>query len=136
MISLAGQYEDGDGIKQNLKKAKQLLATASDRGHATAQCNLGLMHRKEGNNKEALRNFKRSADQGYTDAMYMVGQCYLTCYQDGRRGDADGAEPDLEEAKRWLKLAAAKGNKYAIAVESSHAAWQAGLRPAPVDAPP
>jgi TPR repeat protein len=36
----------------------------------------------------------------------MMGYCYET---------GDGAELDLEDARRWYELAAAKGNKLAIA---------------------
>ena len=109
MSNLGKLYETGSGVKLDKKKAKQLLATAADRGYAKAQYNLGLLHYNDeevNNDKEALRNFKRSADQGFTHAMFMVG----ICYQHGI-----GAALDLEDARRWYELAAAKGNKLAIA---------------------
>jgi len=105
MIGLAGLYEKGDGVKMNVKKAKQLLTMAADRGHAIAQCNLGLLH-GEDNQVEALRLFKRSADQGLLSSMHMVGFCYQNGF---------GAEADLEAARRWYELAAAGGNELSTA---------------------
>ena len=109
MVGLGLLYELGSGVKLDKKKAERLYRAAADRGDAVAQYNLGLLQYNDEeveNHKEALRNFKRSAEQGYTDAMYMVG----CCYENG-----DGAEADLDEARRWYELAAPKGNKYAIA---------------------
>ena len=109
MVCLGHMSEVGSGVKLDKKKAERLYRAAADRGEVVAQYNLGLLQYNDEeveNHKEALRNFKRSAEQGYTDAMYMVG----CCYENG-----DGAEADLDEARRWYELAAPKGSKLAIA---------------------
>jgi hypothetical protein len=55
--------------------------------------------------REAFEYLKLSAAQGFTDAIYMVGFCYV---------NGAGTETDLAEARRWFERAAAKGHKDAI----------------------
>lgn len=51
---------------------------------------------------EAVKWFRKSAEQGYTDAQYNLG--YL--YQQG----AKGIPKDLEQAKSWYGKAAEQGD--------------------------
>ena len=82
-----------------------MLAFAANRGHASAQHSLGLAYREAPlgivkNEKEALKWFKRAADQGHPLAMvaYTLGNAKLT-------GSIDG-----EEVYFWLLLAKANAN--------------------------
>ena len=107
-LNLGLAYSRGEGVKENMKKAMQLYRMAANRGHARARCNLGHMLLDEGSDesqREAFEYFKLSAAQGLTDAIYMVGQCYV---------HGAGTEVDLVEAKRWFERAAAKGHKESI----------------------
>ena len=78
---------------------------AADGGHATAQQNLGTCFHRDGQLEEAFRHFKMAAEQGLTSSQYNVGVCYEKVV---------GVERDLDEARRWYALAAAKGHERAI----------------------
>ena len=110
MVRLAWLYQNGDGVKLDMKKATELYRRAADRGQAQAQFELGKIiddpHAEEGSD-EAFRLWKLSAEQGYTAAEFMVGVCY---------GAGRGVGVDCGEAKRWLSRAAAKGHERAAKV--------------------
>lgn len=50
--------------------------------------------------------FRKSAAQGYSEAQFMLGKCYLA---------GNGVEKNKEEAMKWLKVATDQGNKEAEA---------------------
>lgn len=76
---------------------KELKVRAAE-GDSVAQYNLGTSYAKSGNSEEAEMWFRRSAQQGNTDAEIRLASSY--------------AENDREEAKWWTR-AALKGNKQA-----------------------
>ena len=104
MSRLGDAYMDGDGVKQDQGKAAQLYRMATDRGSATGQLNLAYVHFQEGEYDEVFHYAMLAAVQGLTDAEGLVGQAYK---------DGVGAKLDLDEAKRWLGRAAAKGHEIA-----------------------
>ena len=57
--------------------------------------------------QEAVRWFRRAAEQGYADAQYALGSMYST----GR-----GVAQSEEEAARWVRLAAEQGHVDALKV--------------------
>ncbi|KAH8049784.1 hypothetical protein JL721_11563 [Aureococcus anophagefferens] len=61
---------------------------------------------RESVSKEVFRYCRLSAEKGYVPAMLMVGMAHR---------EGQGVERDLDEAKRWLERAAAKGNAQAVA---------------------
>jgi hypothetical protein len=70
-----------------------------------AQCNLGLMYAK-GNGApqdyaEAVKWFRRAAEDGYVKAQYNLGVAY-------EKGD--GVEKDFVLAHMWFNLAAVQGD--------------------------
>ena len=108
ILELGTMYEDGDGVRTDIRKAMQLYRMAANRGDATAQCNLATMLLDEGSDesqREAFEYYKLSAAQGFTSALYQVGFCYV---------HGAGTEVDFVEGKRWLERAAAKGDKAAV----------------------
>ena len=106
MSNLAFMYEFGHGVKVDKAKNLQLLRMAADRGHAMAQKNLGGIFFQEGKVEEAFKLFMLSAEQGFTDAEYLVGVIMLKSWP--------GAPADREEeGRRWLVRAAAKGQEEA-----------------------
>jgi hypothetical protein len=48
----------------------------------------------------AFELFLKAANAGVAGAMFMVGYCYV---------GGHGTEPNIEEAKKWLKMAADSG---------------------------
>jgi len=107
MCSLGRSYDLGDGVKQDRKKSMQLYRLSADRGNARAQYNIAYDLRVDGSFVEAFSYFKRSADQGFTHAIYACAQCYL---------HGQGVAFDLEAATRLCERAAAEGSEHAIAM--------------------
>ena len=128
MVSLGYRYFTGEDFKLDKTKGLKLWRMAADRGLARAQCNLAAALYERGKPewymtreassedyprdecacqdlKEAFRYFQLAAEQGFTEAEKRLGLCF---------GQGDGVEPDLDEARRWYKRAAAKGDKWAI----------------------
>ena len=103
-------YEKGSKyyVKKDYERARKYFREAANRGHATAQFNLGVMHLNgEGvikNDKEASNWFLLSANQGVADAQANLG--YL--YEFGR-----GVPEDKQEALKWYRKAADQGNTIA-----------------------
>lgn len=81
---------------------------AAERGHVTAQYNLGVMYTKgkgiKTNQVEAFRWFFLAAKQGDADAQYAVGLRY---------DSGKGVLPDSTEAVKWLRMSAESGNSKA-----------------------
>ena len=103
MVNLGSLYGTGRGVKMDMRKALALTKMASDRGDADAQCNFANAMRMTGKNEEALRYFRLSADQGFSEAEYSLGLVYA-------RADC-GVEVDNDEAARWFARAASKGHR-------------------------
>lgn len=78
-----------------------LLDEASHRGDAIAQHKFGLYYKEKGNLDESINWFRKSADQGHLDAMFELGQLYLT---------GNGIPQDGEEVINWLAKAAEGGH--------------------------
>jgi len=143
MARLGFLYSKGDGVKLDNKKAIELYRIAADRGVVQAQYLLGRLldevsiahantemakleakpasERREGEedalvtwlnagresvSKQVFRYCRLSAEKGYVPAMLMVGMAHR---------EGQGVERDLDEARRWLERAAAKGNAQAVA---------------------
>ena len=106
MIHLGNLYlYGGAGVKCDEKKTMQLWKTAAERGSAMAQAKLSTLF-KDNDPKEALRWLNLAAQQGYTAAESLLGGWLFK--------GSPGVEADLDESKRWLARAAAKGERNAI----------------------
>ena len=101
---LAGCYEDGDyGLVKSAKKAAKIFKRAVELGDTQAMLNLGCLYMNgefKLDKKKALQLWRMAADRGQAAAQKNLGLAYWT----GR-----GCSPDLDEARRWLTLAAAQG---------------------------
>jgi len=99
------RYHAGDRTK-----AEQLFLEAAERGDANAQYACGYLLYEEGYIyleadkyfAKVLRWWTRAAEQGHTEAQFMVG----TFHQLGL-----GTPFNEPEALKWLKLAASKGHQ-------------------------
>ena len=106
MIHLGNLYlHGGAGVKCDEKKTMQLWKLAADQGNAMAQAKLSTLF-KDNDPKEALRWMNLAAQQGFTFAESILGGWLSKGFP--------GVEADLDESKRWLARAAAKGDRSAI----------------------
>jgi TPR repeat protein len=102
-LHLAMMYFEGQGVKKDVNKAKQLLRSGMDRGYVPAQAMLGIIMVSEidagihEDHEGTLRMLNSAADRGHSGSQYQLGQCY-------ELGIA--VEADLDEAKRWYARAA------------------------------
>ncbi|MGA9980697.1 MAG: tetratricopeptide repeat protein, partial [Candidatus Sulfotelmatobacter sp.] len=108
---LAGMYQEGRGIEQNLQEAQVWfgrIREAAERGESEAQVSFASMfHHGLGvvqDYVEAAKWTRRAAEQGDANAAVSLA----LCYHHGR-----GVPEDHEEEERWLLKAAAKGSAHA-----------------------
>ncbi len=66
----------------------------------TAQVSEGMKYYNNGDYANALKCFKKAADQGDAEAQYGLGVCYENGY---------GVSKDLQEAVKWYNKAAKHG---------------------------
>ena len=116
--------ENGDGIAKNMSEAVKWYRKAAEQGYAASQYNLGLclyhkgkalsdkfdiedsecdgieMRTARKNLSEAANWFRKSADQGFANAEYILGLCY-EC--------GDGIDKNMTEAVKWYRKAAEQG---------------------------
>lgn len=97
-------YQKGDYVTA-LKEWRPL----AEAGDAPSQYNLGILyldgHGVPQSPAEAVKWFKRSADQDYTEAQHDLGALY---------GSGQGVKRDYVQAYKWLNICAAKGNSGCI----------------------
>ena len=102
MFHLAIAYEFGNGTERDLVKAAEWYQKGSDKGDPFATERLAYLT-SEGygdrvpDAKGAFELFLKAANSGVPGAMFMVGYCYV---------GGQGTQADIEEAKKWLKMAA------------------------------
>ncbi|WP_350344001.1 SEL1-like repeat protein [Proteinivorax tanatarense] len=113
---VAEAYELGRGVEKDLDKAlveyekilygdteeiaaleKVIALTERD---AESQYNLGIYYHDKKNYKEAYKHIKRSAENGYANAMNALGYLY---------GYGQGVEKNLETSFKWTEKAAEQG---------------------------
>jgi TPR repeat protein len=101
---LAGQYEQGLGVSQNLAKAAALYQRAAEQGNARAQIGLAQMYSKgrgvSKDKKKAAELFEKAADQGDPNAQTNLGWMY-------RQGD--GVARNYRKAVELYQKAADQG---------------------------
>ncbi|CAE7397460.1 ybeQ, partial [Symbiodinium pilosum] len=97
-------FLDGAGLRQDLRQAEMWLKFAARQGHAEAKNNVATMFAQRGEVDEASKIWEELAQSGEPNAQCNLGMAFL-------RGA--GREQDLEEAHRWLSLAAAQGHQMA-----------------------
>lgn len=115
-------YRDGNGVKQDLKKAEELFSKASELGvedaneikdnmvssqeDEDAEMHNALDAYNNGDYETASSIWKKWAERGNAVAMAYLGDCYR---------DGEGVAQDCNEAAEWYRKAADLGNDYAMA---------------------
>ena len=98
-------YEFGLGTETDLSKAMEWYRKGDEQGDPFAAERIAYIL-SEGygdqkpDEKQAFEYFLKAANSGIAGSMFMVGYCYASGH---------GVEPDVEEAKKWLKMAADGG---------------------------
>ena len=97
---------DGLGNK-NYKKAKKYFGELAEKRYnevqCEAQCNLGVCYYLTQEYSEAVKWYRKAAEQYNTAAQYNLGMCYELGH---------GVTQNLQEAIRWYKLGAEKGDDF------------------------
>ena len=111
MNQIAGMYEQGQGVEQDLTEGAAWRRRAAEAGDAVGQLYLGLAYETgrgvAQDNQRAAFWFRKAAEQGDADAQFNLGIMLATAYGQG----AAAASPEQKaEAVKWLE-AAAKGGK-------------------------
>ncbi len=106
MFHLAVCYEFGIGTRKDVLSAAEWYGKGADQGDAFAMERLGFLWSEGfgGSGPDAPKAFElflKSAMEGVTSAMTTAGRCYLDGY---------GTEKDMEEAVKWLRMAAGNGD--------------------------
>jgi TPR repeat protein len=99
----------GEGLKLlgqgRYPQAGECISGAAEMGDSTAQCQLGYLYENgffgAPNAGEAVRWYRKSADQCLPQGQFRLG----ACYQSGK-----GVEQDRDEAARLFDLAARRGH--------------------------
>lgn len=101
----ANDYKNGDGVRQNLRKAFKLYMKASREGHAEAQFMVANMLSSGAgvrqNDTNAVEYYRKAAAQGLPDALYNLASMY-------KRGC--GVQQDHVEAYKLYLLLAEQGD--------------------------
>ena len=77
------------------------LIQKAEFGDAYAQCNLGVWYEKGQNYYEAVKWFRKAAEQGHADAQNNLGECYFYGH---------GVNENYNEAVKWFRKAAEQDN--------------------------
>jgi TPR repeat protein len=113
-VRLGGYYTQGDVLGVDYKKARALLEGPAAKGHPLANFHLGVIAYRGDETKpakpdieKAMKHFKASADGGWAQAQFIVGQALV-----------EGKEMplDLKAAKTMLQRAANQGYAWAMVI--------------------
>ena len=122
-------YREGNGVKQDLKKAEELFAKASELGIEDAsdikdemilnqedeQVDKANTLLKEGKHREAVEIFKELAKKGNARGQGNYGNCLL---------HALGAKQNLKEGIVWLEKSASQDNEWAcLRLAEAYIGW-------------
>ena len=103
--NLGVMYNNGDGVRENHKKAVKWYTLAAKQGNESAQSSLGFMHENgrgvKENHKTAVKWYTLAAEQGFEIAQSNLGFMYYS----GR-----GVTQDYKASAKWYTLAARQGN--------------------------
>ncbi|MDT7044298.1 hypothetical protein [Candidatus Nitronereus thalassa] len=133
-VQLGNFYIKGMGVSRDFMKAEKWYRLAAEQGNPDGQVALGKMYR-EGkgvpqDSIEAVRRYRQAANQGNPDGQFFMGDAYFNekgvqrrYRQAANQGNPDGqffmgdayfnekgVQKDLDEARKWFKLAANQGH--------------------------
>lgn len=107
MIQLGFVYSRRDKGFWDPGRAEYWLSRARDAGSVYGSYYLGLLYRSEKNYDNAIQEFRRGVEEGFTPAMVRLGDMYLK---------GDGVEVDIATARDLLDRAATLGHVHGRAL--------------------
>jgi TPR repeat protein len=103
-VEMGNRYYNGDGVKQDFKKAVQWYKKAAKQGQRDAQYNLALCYLNgygiEENEEKAMSLYFKAAERGHAQAQRALAASYY---------GGDGVEQDYEKTVYWAQQAAWQG---------------------------
>ena len=104
-VIIGSMYEQGAGVRADLRAAAKCYRAAAEQGYADGQHNLAVMYeRGEGVSRspdEALKWYHLAAEQGHVGSQSALGSMYTTGH---------GVAENHTVAVKWYRLAAEKGH--------------------------
>jgi TPR repeat protein len=101
-------YYGEQGCRKNVEEAVSFWRRASDKGHADAQCKLGLCYAEgegvEQSWEQAVELYRRASEQGFAGAQNNLGWYYAS---------GKGVEQSWEQAVELFRRASDQGNAHA-----------------------
>lgn len=105
LVAMGKRYETGQGVKKNLRRARELYTRAANANLADAQYTLARLLEKHKNPGQALKWYLRAAEQGHIPSQTSAGVMYEM---------GNGTERDPARALFWYNLAASEGDMIAM----------------------
>lgn len=99
MVKIGDMYLMGDGVNVDEEEAAVWYKRAIEAGDTSGEAywGLGVLSNNEW---DKFRNYKQSAEAGYSSGMYGLGNCYL---------NGEGTNPNENKGVYWLRKAANAG---------------------------
>jgi len=109
--NLAISYDNGNGVREDKRKAVRWYRKAAEQGDADAQFNLGVAYANgdgiREDKRESVRWHRKAAEQGQAKAQYYLSKAYVS---------GVGIITDKREAYIWLTISNANGDEEAASV--------------------
>lgn len=99
MVKIGDMYLMGDGVNVDEEEAAAWYKRAVKAGDTSGEAYWGL-GALSNNEWDKFRNYKQSAEAGYSSGMYGLGNCYL---------NGEGTNPNENKGVYWLRKAANAG---------------------------
>ena len=104
-VVLVGCGKKEDELQKLANQAFEEAKIKANRGDAAAQCWVGSVYRHWENHNEAIKWYRKAADQGNANGQFILGLMYA---------NGEGVpEKNIEKATKWYRLAADQGYKAA-----------------------
>jgi TPR repeat protein len=103
-LLLGWMYHAGKGVHQNLEEAEKWYQKAAVTDSPEGQFYLATLHRTKRQYQQAIEWFEKSASQGYSPAIYLLGKLYYI---------GDGVAINKEKAFEYFERAAQDGHLFA-----------------------
>ena len=101
-VVLMGCEKKENELQKMANQAFEEAKIKANRGDAAAQCWVGSVYRHWENHNEAIKWYRKAADQGNANGQFILGLMYA---------NGEGVpEKNIEKAIKWYRLAADQGN--------------------------
>ena len=102
-LLLGWMYHAGKGVDQNLEEAEKWYRKAAVTNSPEGQFYLATLHRTKRQYQQAIDWFEKSASQGYSPAIYLLGKLYYV---------GEGVAVNKDKAFEYFERAAQEGHLF------------------------